>query len=371
MHVLQKYRAEKCHTTIAKGRWAAPMVFPRVTPMVCAQVVADWTGIPAGSLVRDEARMLLDLEDRLEKRIVGQSEAVRELANTIRASKGGMGNPDKPLGVFLFTGPSGVGKTECASAIAEIIFAGEKFSTVINMSEYQEKHTVSQLKGSPPGYVGYEEGGVLTEAVFQKPYSAVILDEIEKAHPEVMNMFYQVFDKGFMRDGSGREIDFKNSIIIMTSNMASEHITRLWQENENVGQSELVEAIRPLLCAHFHPALLARCKIIPFLPLSKDAVRQIVSDKLEKISQRIQTAHGITLKYSRSVEDFIVSKCKTHEAGARDADVVIDRVLLPGISGKILTRLCEGVENYNCLSIDMVSGDEIEITFDRAENCIL
>ena len=200
-----------------------PMVFPNVSAAVCAQVIADWTGIPVGSMVKDEATALLELESRLRERVIGQDEALAELANTVRASKTGMGNPDAPLGVFLFSGPSGVGKTECALALADLLFGGEKFMTVINMSEYQEKHTVSQLKGSPPGYVGYGEGGILTEAVRQKPYSIVILDEVEKAHLEVMNLFYQVFDKGFMRDGEGREINFRNTLIIMTSNLLGRH----------------------------------------------------------------------------------------------------------------------------------------------------
>jgi type VI secretion system protein VasG len=206
---------------LAEVQGEHPMVFPFVSPAVCGQVISDWTGIPIGSMVKDEAQTLLRLEERLSERIVGQNDALCEIANSIRASKTGMGNPDAPIGVFLFAGPSGVGKTETANALADLLFGGERFMTVINMSEYQEKHTVSQLKGSPPGYVGYGEGGILTEAVRQKPYSIVVLDEIEKAHVEVMNLFYQVFDKGFMRDGEGREINFRNTIIVMTSNMGS------------------------------------------------------------------------------------------------------------------------------------------------------
>ena len=207
---------------LAEAQGETPMVFSHVSAAVCAQVISDWTGIPIGSMVKDEAKALLELEERIGQRVIGQDNAIAELANTIRSSKTGMGNPDAPLGVFLFTGPSGVGKTECALALADTLFGGEKFMTVINMSEYQEKHTVSQLKGAPPGYVGYGEGGILTEAVRQKPYSVVILDEVEKAHLEVMNLFYQVFDKGMMRDGEGREINFRNTLIIMTSNLASD-----------------------------------------------------------------------------------------------------------------------------------------------------
>ncbi len=200
------------------------MVYPHVSGAICAQVIGDWTGIPVGSMLKNEAQTLLELEKKLSERIKGQDAAVSEIASAIRSAKTKMTNPDAPLGVFLCTGPSGVGKTECAMALADLMFGGEKFSTVINMSEYQEKHTVSQLKGSPPGYVGYGEGGILTEAVRQKPYQIVILDEVEKAHRDVLNMFYQVFDKGIMRDGEGRDIDFKNTIILMTSNLGSDTI---------------------------------------------------------------------------------------------------------------------------------------------------
>src|SRR5690554_5677350 len=262
-----------------------PMVFSHVSAPVCAQVIADWTGIPVGSMLKDEARALLELEQRLGERVIGQDSAIMELANTIRSSKTGMGNPDAPLGVFLFCGPSGVGKTECALALADSLFGGEKFMTVINMSEYQEKHTISQLKGSPPGYVGYGEGGILTEAVRQKPYSVIILDEVEKAHIEVMNLFYQVFDKGFMRDGEGREINFRNTIIIMTSNLGSDIIAEICSGEEEVSDSEIVSAIRPTLTARFQPALLARAKVIPFRILSKAVMRGVVALKLDKIAQ--------------------------------------------------------------------------------------
>ena len=274
-----------------------------------------------------------------------------------------MGNPDAPLGVFLFTGPSGVGKTECALALADHLFGGEKFMTVINMSEYQEKHTVSQLKGSPPGYVGYGEGGILTEAVRQKPYSIVILDEVEKAHLEVMNIFYQVFDKGFMRDGEGREINFRNTLIIMTSNLASETIIDLCAREEEVTNAALVEAVRPELSSHFRPALLARCKIVPFRPLSKEIMRGVVAMKLDKIAQRIQKAHGITLSCSPTLIDQIAENCTAVEAGARNADAVIDKSLLPGISRQLLLHLGEENKKYTRVHIGSTAEGDFEIIF--------
>ena len=343
-----------------------PMVFPVVSAGVCAQVISDWTGIPIGSMVKDEAAALLELESRLSQRVIGQDEALGELANTIRASKTGMGNPDAPLGVFLFTGPSGVGKTECAITLADMLFGGEKFMTVINMSEYQEKHTVSQLKGSPPGYVGYGEGGILTEAVRQKPYSIVILDEVEKAHLEVMNLFYQVFDKGIMRDGEGREINFRNTIIIMTSNLASETIVELCGGEEVPSNKALVDAIRPQLSAHFQPALLGRCKIIPFKPLSKEVMRGVVAMKLDKIAQRIRKVHGITLSCSPQLVDQIAESCTAVEAGARNADAVIDQSLLPGISRQLLIHLGEEDKEYTRVHIGSTAEGDFEIIFSEA-----
>lgn len=347
-----------------------PLVFPHVTAAVCGQVISDWTGIPVGSMVKDEAQTLLQLEERLSQRIVGQDEALAALASTIRASKTGMGNPDAPLGVFLFTGPSGVGKTECARALADILFGGEKFITTINMSEYQEKHTVSQLKGSPPGYVGYGEGGVLTEAVRQKPYSIILLDEVEKAHLEVMNLFYQVFDKGFMRDGEGREINFRTTIIIMTSNLASDTIVDLCTKDgaSRPNADELVTAIRPELSAHFQPALLARCKIVPFGPLDKDVMKGVVAMKLDVIAQRLKKAHGITLSISPSLVDSIADCCTAIEAGARNADAVIDGTLLPGISRQLLSHMGTEKGALSRLHIGPGENGDFEIIFSDEED---
>jgi len=366
-----------------------PMVFPFVSPAVIAQVIGDWTGIPLGSMLQDEAQTLLELQDRLCGRIIGQDEALSEIANSIRASKTGMRNPDAPLGVFLFAGPSGVGKTETAIALAEELFGGEKFMTVINMSEYQEKHTVSQLKGAPAGYVGYGEGGILTEAVRQKPYSIVILDEVEKAHLEVMNLFYQVFDKGFMRDGEGREINFRNTLIIMTSNLGSDTIIQLCrspqqqnaeqqvetaetqteeiseesQESVQPSIGELIEEIRPELTRHFKPALLARAKIIPFKPLDTEVMRGVVAIKLDKIAKRLLQHHKLQFSCAPQLIDSIAAQCTAVEAGARNADAVIDSALLPAISRQILLHLADQQTQYTRVHIGQSEDGEFEIIF--------
>ncbi len=324
----------------------SPMVYPFVSATLCADVIGDWTGIPVGSMVKDEAKTLLELEKLIRERVIGQDESINEMAEVIRASKSGMSNPDSPLGVFLFTGPSGVGKTECALVLADILFGGEKFTTVINMSEYQEKHTVSQLKGSPPGYVGYGEGGVLTEAVRQKPYSIVILDEVEKAHRDVLNMFYQVFDKGIMRDGEGRDINFRNTVIIMTSNLGANTILEACGGEERPGSADLVEAIRPELTAHFQPALLARCRTVPFYPLEPGAMKSVVSLKLDKIVKRLKSIHDIDFEYSPELVESIASQCTAVETGARNIDVVLDQTLLPSISQTLLAQLGSGEQQY-------------------------
>jgi type VI secretion system protein VasG len=340
-----------------------PMVFPYVSADVCAQVIGDWTGIPVGSMMKDEAQTLLALEQKLCERICGQDDALHSVADTIRSSKTGMGNPDAPLGVFLFAGPSGVGKTETALALADLLFGGEKFMTVINMSEYQEKHTVSQLKGAPPGYVGYGEGGILTEAVRQKPYSIVILDEVEKAHLEVMNLFYQVFDKGFMRDGEGREINFRNTVIVMTSNLASDTIVELCTGEQPVTQDQIIDAIRPQLSGHFQPALLARCKAIPFRPLGADVMKNVVKIKLDKVAKRIAATHNIAFTYSDTLVDGIAASCTAVEAGARNADLVIGQTLLPQISMKLLESLGNEDEHYTRIHVGENEQGELSVSF--------
>ena len=320
-----------------------PMVHSEVDEHIAAEVVSDWTGIPVGNMLKDEAATLLSFESHLGEHILGQQAAIEEVSEAVRTTKASLGNPDAPLGVFLFVGPSGVGKTETALKLADLLFGGERFLTTINMSEYQEKHTVAQLKGSPPGYVGYGEGGVLTEAVRQRPYSVVLLDEVEKAHRDVMNLFYQVFDKGFMRDGEGREINFRNTIIIMTSNLASDTITRLGQdEGEGRPTPEQVrEAIHPQLVDHFQPALLARMRVIPYYPLDRDTMQGITEIKLGKIAGRLREAHDIDFSYDPDVIDRIAARCTQVDAGARNIDFIINRTVLPEAARALIARMAE------------------------------
>ncbi len=317
------------------------LVHAEVNADIIAQVVGDWTGIPAGNMLKDEALALLELDQRLGGHIRGQDEAILEIADTVRSAKAGMGNPEAPIAVFLLVGPSGVGKTETAQQLAERLFGGERFLTVINMSEYQEAHTVSQLKGSPPGYVGYGEGGVLTEAVRRRPYSVVLLDEVEKAHHDVMELFYQVFDKGFMRDGEGREISFRNTVILMTSNVASHVFMEACTEDERPTMDQLREAIHPFLVKEFQPALLGRMKVVPFFPLRKAAMAQITRLKLGKIAKRLQDAHRMKFIFDDSVVDQIAERCTVVDSGARNIDFIIDRNVLPEASRALLSRMLD------------------------------
>ncbi len=318
-----------------------PLVHADVDGSIAAEVVADWTGIPVGAMMKDEAQVLLGFEEKLRGRILGQEEAVADIADTVRTAKAGMRNPEAPIGVFLFVGPSGVGKTECARCVADLLFGGERFVITINMSEYQEAHTVSQLKGSPPGYVGYGEGGVLTEAVRQRPYSVVLLDEVEKAHRDVMNLFYQVFDKGFMRDGEGREIDFKNTVIMMTSNLGSDILMQVCTEDERPTPDQLREALHGQLVNHFQAALLARMKVIPFYPLRKDTMKGIVKLKLAQIGKRLNDAHAMAFEYDPLVVDRVAERCTEIDTGARNIDSIIDRTLLPEVSKAMIIKMAE------------------------------
>ena len=298
-----------------------PLVTVEVDPETVAKVVADWTGIPVGKMVRDDVAATASIEDRLMKRIRGQDAAICAIARRLRNAKAGLQDPRQPLGVFLLVGPSGTGKTETALSVADLLFGGERFMVTINMSEFQEKHTVSRLIGSPPGYVGYGEGGVLTEAVRQRPYSVVLLDEVEKADPEVLNLFYQVFDKGMLADGEGRVVDFRNTVIFMTSNLASDVTMRLAAEGTlTPSVEELGKALRPALNRHFKPALLARMTVVPYFPISTDVLHDIISLKLDHVAARMLDSHGSTLRFAEQVVAAIASRCQEAETGARNAD---------------------------------------------------
>jgi type VI secretion system protein VasG len=319
----------------------SPLIRIEVDPDTVSKVVSDWTGIPLGKVMREEARNVVNLEANLRERIKGQDEALESITQVIKASKAGLKDPTQPMGVFLLVGPSGVGKTETALALADLLFGGERFMVTINMSEFQERHTVSRLIGSPPGYVGYGEGGVLTEGVRQRPYSVVLLDEVEKAHLEVMNLFYQVFDKGALSDGEGRVIDFKNTVLFLTSNLASDVITELCGGEERPSADTVAAAIRPILSNHFKPALLARMSIVPFYTLGPDILKDIVVLKLDKLARRMGETHKITCTYSEKVVEQIAARCTEVETGARNIDHIMNGTILPQLSRDILAKMSE------------------------------
>ena len=305
-------------------------------------VVSAWTGIPIGSMLKDEVETVLALESHLGRRVIGQDHALGMIAERIRTSKASLEDPSKPIGVFLLVGPSGVGKTETALALSDMLYGGERNMITINMSEFQEAHTVSTLKGSPPGYVGYGEGGVLTEAVRRRPYSVVLLDEVEKAHPDVLELFFQVFDKGMMEDGEGREIDFKNTIIILTSNAGTDSIMKLTADPETAPSPEgLVKTIKPELNKIFKPAFLGRLVIIPYYPIRDESMKVIVRLKLGKIQRRLQETHKIALTHDEALIDEVARRCTEVESGARNVDNILTNTLLPEVSRRILARMAE------------------------------
>jgi type VI secretion system protein VasG len=306
------------------------------------RVISGWTGIPVGKMMRDQITMALELEERLGERIIGQDHALGTISQRIRTSKAGIDDPQKPVGVFLLVGPSGVGKTETALSLSDLMFGGEENLITINMSEFQEAHTVSTLKGSPPGYVGYGEGGVLTEAVRRRPYSVVLLDEIEKAHPDVLELFFQVFDKGRMEDGEGREIDFKNTIIVLTSNAGTETLMKLTADPETTpGPQGLVKALKPELDKIFQPAFLGRTVIIPYFPLREDALRTIIDLKVGKVRRRLREAHDVELEIEEAVLEAIADRCTEVESGARNIDNILTNTVMPDVSRMILRSLMD------------------------------
>jgi type VI secretion system protein VasG len=323
----------------------SPMVFAVVDADAVAAVVGDWTGIPVGRMVKDDIAAVLAIETQLKKRVIGQDHAMDEIAKRIKTSRAKLDNPNKPVGVFMLCGPSGVGKTETAHALSELLYSGDDSLIVINMSEFQEAHTVSTLKGAPAGYVGYGQGGVLTEAVRRRPYSVVLLDEVEKAHPDVHEMFFQVFDKGYMDDSEGRHIDFKNTLILLTSNVGTDLITSLSEDPDTAPDSDsLAQALRPDLLKTFPPALLGRLIVLPYYPLSPAMLTGIVELQLGRVKRRIAENHGIVLTYGQDVIDLIVSRCNEVASGGRVIDAILTNTLLPEVSIALLERQRDGAE---------------------------
>jgi type VI secretion system protein VasG len=314
-----------------------PLMRPEVDAMAVATTLASWTGIPVGNLHGDTRDAILSLEERLRRRVVGQDAALKVVAETLKVAQAGIQNPEAPLGVLLFVGPSGVGKTETALALADALYGGERALITINLSEYQEKHSVSRLVGSPPGYVGYGEGGVLTEAVRQKPYSAVLLDECEKADLDVMNLFYQVFDKGTLSDGEGRLIDFRNTIIILTSNLASDQVAALYREHPDATADQVASVIGPALRKHFGAALVGRMHVIPYRPLNTDMLASIVKLKVERIEERIRRTYQMRTDITDAFVQALVARCTESESGARQ----LDQLLRGTISSRIATTLLQ------------------------------
>ncbi|ENR0234860.1 type VI secretion system ATPase TssH [Enterobacter bugandensis] len=343
-----------------------PLLSLDVDVRTVANVIADWTGVPLSSLMKDEQTELLTLEDEIGKRVVGQDVALAAIAQRLRAAKTGLTSENGPQGVFLLVGPSGVGKTETALALADVMYGGEKSLITINLSEYQEPHTVSQLKGSPPGYVGYGQGGILTEAVRKRPYSVVLLDEVEKAHRDVMNLFYQVFDRGFMRDGEGREIDFRNTVILMTSNLGSDHLMQLLDEQPESTEGDLHELLRPILRDHFQPALLARFQTVIYRPLAEAAMRTIVEMKLLQVSKRLHRHYGLTTQINESLYDALTAACLLPDTGARNIDSLLNQQILPVLSQQLLTRMADR-QKPRSLHLSWSEEEGIGLEFDVQE----
>jgi type VI secretion system protein VasG len=333
----------------------SPLILPQVDEAVVADIVSDWTGIPVGRMVQDEVSAVLELPGLLGQRIIGQDHALRRLAERIQVSRARLTDPGKPIGVFLLVGPSGVGKTETALTLAEALYGGEQNLITVNMSEFQEAHTVSTLKGAPPGYVGYGEGGVLTEAVRRRPYSVILLDEIEKAHHDVYEVFYQVFDKGWMEDGEGRYIDFKNTVILLTSNVGSELISGFCDDPELVPDQEaLAQALQPELRKVFPATFQGRLAVVPYFPLAAGVLNRIVRLHLDKVAERMRVQHDIALEAENAVVEHIVARCGTHETGARLLVRFIEQQILPQLSSywlmalsekKSIRRICLGLED--------------------------
>jgi type VI secretion system protein VasG len=334
---------KKVQAELASLQGEVPLILPAVDQQAVASVVQDWTGIPVGRMVRNEIETVLNLAGTLSKRIIGQDHALEMIAKRVKTSRAQLDNPGKPVGVFMLAGPSGVGKTETALALAEIMYGGETNIITINMSEFQEAHTVSTLKGAPPGYVGYGEGGILTEAVRRRPYSVVLLDEVEKAHPDVHEIFFQVFDKGVMEDGEGRLIDFKNTLILLTTNVGTDLIAAMCKDPELMPEPEgIAKALREPLLKVFPPALLGRIVTIPYYPLSDTMVDAIARLQLKRIEKRIAQNHKLPFSYTDDVVALIRRRCTELESGGRMIDAILTNTVLPRISEELLNRMLAG-----------------------------
>jgi type VI secretion system protein VasG len=353
-----KSAVDAARADLAKLQGEEPLVHADVDTDAVAQVIAAWTGVPVRKMRSGELQNVLNLEAKLTERVRGQPHAIKTVAEVVRMAYSGIRNPETPLGVLLFVGPSGVGKTETALALADHLYGGERFITTINMSEFQEKHTVSRLVGSPPGYVGYGEGGVLTEAVRQRPYSVVLLDECEKADLEVMNLFYQVFDKGILNDGEGRAIDFRNTVIILTSNLATDLIVAAHAISDGAEPpkaEDVVAAIRPALSRHFKPALLARMTVVPYAPVGVSVMREIVLMKLNSLAKRLRAAHRLETTFRPAMVDDLAQRCTESELGARIVDQTLRSSLMPELAKELLQRMASG-DAFGSLSIGLAEG---------------
>jgi type VI secretion system protein VasG len=343
-----------------------PLIPVTVDAELVGQVISGWTGVPVGKMMRDDLATALELEKHLQRRLIGQDHAMEIISHRIRTSKAGIEDPQKPVGVFLLVGPSGVGKTETALALSDLLYGGEDNVVTINMSEFQEAHTVSTLKGSPPGYVGYGEGGVLTEAVRRRPHSVVLLDEIEKAHPDVLELFFQVFDKGRMEDGEGREIDFKNNLILLTTNAGTDTIMKLTADPETMPSAEaLARALKPELDQTFKPAFLGRTVIIPYFPVRDEALKRIIQLKLGKVERRLRDTHRIELVVDPAVVDAVAARCTEVESGARNVDNILTNTMLPAISRQLLVSLVAG-DKPEVIRVSVGADGEFEYSHEDA-----
>ncbi|MEG7363446.1 type VI secretion system ATPase TssH [Pseudomonas citronellolis] len=354
-------RLHQTHAALRDAQQDERLVSFEVCPRLVAEVISHWTGVPLSQLAREHNTKVASFAADLRQRVRGQEQAVQALDRAMRATAAGLNKPDAPVGVFLLVGPSGVGKTETALALADLLYGGERFLTTINMSEFQEKHTVSRLIGAPPGYVGYGEGGMLTEAVRQKPYSVVLLDEVEKADPDVLNLFYQIFDKGIANDGEGREIDFRNTLILMTSNLASERIAALCADGQRPTAQALEEAIRPALSRHFKPALLARMRVVPYYPVEGEVLHELVRLKLARLGDRLQRRQ-LQFSHCDALVEHLAARCTQGDSGARLRAQLLDQHLLPQIADRLLQAMAMG-ETLNRVHATLEGGVAVTCEF--------